>query len=274
MNARAAVISRVAQARQAREQEVDLELRPVSAGGSRRARAGGPARPARRSPASSGRRPTTRLRLPVWKRTSPSPIAVTSTPVRTCAPAATAASRSAAVSAPMPPIGTSQSPVPPPMAWYRKQRFWRRPGSSSGANVPISPSVSTTPRTRSSASAACTVTRQRRLHERLPGRVVADDAPQLRARAQRLEQRREHGARDASRPWRESAATRRTARRRRSPPRTRPASPGRRRPATSSPRAPCARGSGVYEETARRTKRTGSASSSTMRRGSRLTRYA
>ena len=38
----------------------------------------------------------------------------------------------------MPPTGTSQSPVPPPITWYRKQRFWRRLSSSADANVPMS----------------------------------------------------------------------------------------------------------------------------------------
>ena len=49
----------------------------------------------------------------------------------------------------MPPTGTSHLPVPLPITWYRKQRFWRSSGSSAGANVPIVASVSTTPRTRS-----------------------------------------------------------------------------------------------------------------------------
>ena len=42
---------------------------------------------------------------------------VTSAPVRIVAPAETAAAASESVSAPMPPTGTSQSPVPPPMRW-------------------------------------------------------------------------------------------------------------------------------------------------------------
>ena len=41
------------------------------------------------------------------------------------APAADAIPASDSVSAPIPPTGTSQSPVPLPITWYRKQRFWR-----------------------------------------------------------------------------------------------------------------------------------------------------
>jgi hypothetical protein len=84
--------------------------------------------------------------------TSPSgSIAVTSAPVTIRAPAADATRVSSVVSAPIPPTGTSQSPVPLPMTWYRKHLFWRSSGSSVGANVPMSASVATMPRTVSSA---------------------------------------------------------------------------------------------------------------------------
>ncbi len=65
------------------------------------------------------------------------------------APWPAAAAASAPLTAPMPPIGTSQSPVPPPSRWYRKQTFCSSDGSSARANVPISASVAITPRTRS-----------------------------------------------------------------------------------------------------------------------------
>ena len=58
------------------------------------------------------------------------------------------------MTAPIPPIGTSHSPVPPPIRWYRKHTFWASAGSSVRANVPISASVAMTPRTRSSSTAA------------------------------------------------------------------------------------------------------------------------
>ena len=64
-------------------------------------------------------------------------------------PARAATAASASVSAPMPPTGTSHRPVPLPITWYRKQRFWRAARSSAAANVPIGASVSATPRTRS-----------------------------------------------------------------------------------------------------------------------------
>ena len=56
---------------------------------------------------------------PCWRQvTSPSgSTETTSAPVSTVAPAATAARASPSVTAPMPPTGTSQSPVPPPMRW-------------------------------------------------------------------------------------------------------------------------------------------------------------
>ncbi|CAH0326465.1 hypothetical protein SRABI128_05355 [Microbacterium sp. Bi128] len=79
---------------------------------------------------------------------------VTSTPVRMSAPASRAARSSSAVTAPMPPTGTSQCPVSPPMTWYRKQRFCAREASSADANVPMSPSVSATPRAMSLCSDA------------------------------------------------------------------------------------------------------------------------
>jgi hypothetical protein len=47
----------------------------------------------------------------------------------------------------MPPTGTSQSPVPLPITWYSKHRFCRSESSPARANVPISASVRTTPRT-------------------------------------------------------------------------------------------------------------------------------
>ncbi len=87
---------------------------------------------------TSARRPSVSMRVTSW-------------PVRRWAPAAWAASARASVRAPMPPTGTSQSPVPPPMTWYRKQRFWSRVGSWASAKVPMRASVRTTPRTRSSA---------------------------------------------------------------------------------------------------------------------------
>ena len=78
-------------------------------------------------------------------------IEVTSHPSRTSAPAAHATAASSSVNAPIPPTGTSQSPVPLPITWYRKQRFWRSDSSSSPANVPISASVPTIPRSKSSS---------------------------------------------------------------------------------------------------------------------------
>ena len=52
---------------------------------------------------------------------------------------------------PIPPTGTSQWPLPPPITWYRKQRFWRRSRAWARLNVPIRASVSTTPRAVSPA---------------------------------------------------------------------------------------------------------------------------
>ncbi len=48
---------------------------------------------------------------------SPASIATASTPVRSCAPACAAASASASVSAPIPPTGTSHSPLQRPITW-------------------------------------------------------------------------------------------------------------------------------------------------------------
>jgi hypothetical protein len=50
----------------------------------------------------------------------------------------------------MPPTGTRHSPVPLPIRWYRKHRFWIRDSSWRDANVPMTESVATTPRTVSS----------------------------------------------------------------------------------------------------------------------------
>ena len=77
-------------------------------------------------------------------------MAVTSAPQRSSAPAARAAASSSAVTAPMPPMGTSQWPLPLPITWYRKQRFWRRSASCAPAKVPMSASVSAIPRSVSS----------------------------------------------------------------------------------------------------------------------------
>ena len=74
---------------------------------------------------------------------------MTSADVRMVAPASRAARSSSPDTAPIPPTGTSQSPVPPPIRWYRKQMFCCRSSSPARAKVPIRASVSTTPRTRS-----------------------------------------------------------------------------------------------------------------------------
>lgn len=109
--------------------------------------------------------PTAPSRSPSLNRTSARPpgppsgvTPVTSCPVTSSAPARRAEAASASVTAPMPPTGTSQSPVLPPITWYRKQRFCRSDGSCAEAKVPIRPSVSTTPRTRSSANRSSIVT--------------------------------------------------------------------------------------------------------------------
>ena len=92
-----------------------------------------------------GRPPTCSLQV-----TSPSGVTrVTVTSVRIVAPARRAAISSSPETWPMPPTGTSQSPVPPPITWYSRQRFCSRPGSASEAKVPMSASVAITPRTRS-----------------------------------------------------------------------------------------------------------------------------
>ena len=108
----------VAQPRQPRQQHVELELRALRRRlGRRLAQQRGRAPPARRSRARRARaraaaRPSGPRRA---RRRCRSP--VTSTPQRSSAPARAAAPASAAVSAPMPPTGTSQSPVPLPITW-------------------------------------------------------------------------------------------------------------------------------------------------------------
>ncbi len=80
-----------------------------------------PARACGEALTSTSRAARVRVAVPssyVTSATLPSvAMPVTSAPVTISAPAARAASASASVKAPMPPIGTSQSPVPPPITW-------------------------------------------------------------------------------------------------------------------------------------------------------------
>ena len=83
----------------------------VRGGEQRRPAAPAPGRRGRgRGPAAHGRRAARRPRRPRRPRRRPRP-------VTSSAPAPTAAFASASVTAPMPPTGTSQSPVPPPIRW-------------------------------------------------------------------------------------------------------------------------------------------------------------
>ena len=88
---------------------------------------------------------------------------------------------SAPVTAPIPPTGTSQSPVPLPITWYRKQRFWRRSASCAPANVPISASVRHDPALEVVGEVPLQALAQRPLDQRVPGRVVGHPRPQAAA---------------------------------------------------------------------------------------------
>ena len=103
------------------------------------------------------------------------------------APWPVAAAASAPLTAPMPPIGTSQSPVPPPSRWYRKQTFCVSDGSSARANVPINASVAITPRTRSLDTASVIACRDGLVDHEPPRGVVAHMPARLVAGAQRLQ---------------------------------------------------------------------------------------
>ena len=112
----------VAQPRQPGQEHVDLELRALG-------RRLGLDRPGAGAASSwlrtAGARPDStvapaRAAQALGRRHVTSPpgsTETTSAPVSTVAPAATAARASPSVTAPMPPTGTSQSPVPPPMRW-------------------------------------------------------------------------------------------------------------------------------------------------------------
>ena len=113
------------------------------------------------------------------------------------APAARATRASASETTPIPPTGTSQSPVPPPITWYRKQRFWRRSSPWACANVPINASVSTTPATTSSLTRPVDRITDRRFEQRVVRRVVGDQGADLVARSQRFGQRGKQRARHA-----------------------------------------------------------------------------
>ena len=203
--------------------------------------------------------------------TSPSgDIAVTGAAVRICAPAARAARSSSLVTRPIPPTGTSQSPVPPPMTWYRKHRFCRRDGSSAAANVPIRPSVSTMPRAISDVTDArtrppsgCSTSASHRPSsphralisgadgrgEVIDGKVAAAAAPR---RSDRSAKRRASCGSPVTRA-KESAVACASA------------------VSIRTPRSGWS-GSGVYEEYRRRVNRTRSPRSSITWRGRRLTR--
>ena len=114
---------------------------------------------------------------------------------------------------PMPPTGTSQSPVPPPITWYRKQRFWRRLSSSADENVPIRPSVSAMPRAMSVSSDARSIAPERPLDEVVPQRRRrrAARAPR-RGVGERLGHRREERARERTRGDRRTRAKRSASR--------------------------------------------------------------
>ena len=122
---------------------IEPAFRPSAAANSRCSTAGP-------TPLSTSRPAT---RVPSARVTAPSgSTEVTSAPVRNSAPAARAVRSRPPLTWPMPPTGTSQSPVPPPITWYRKQRFCRSDASSADANVPMSPSVRAMPRAMSDSS--------------------------------------------------------------------------------------------------------------------------
>ena len=182
----------------------------------------------------------------------------TSTPVTSSAPRFSAAAASCADTVPMPPTGTSQWPVPPPTTWYRKQRLASR--SWAWVNVPISASVSTMPRTVSSAKCSLDQLADRPLDERPP----------------RRRRRRGGGSRRRCAAARSASGTPARRRRRRrvqlvpaaaSAPRPRVAAGS--AASTRTPPSP----TGVYDETSRRRSVTSRPSSSTICAGSRLTRY-
>ncbi len=188
--------------------------------------------------------------------------------VRSSAPAERAAPVSASTTAPIPPTGTSQSPVPPPITWYRKQRFCASVTSWAPAKVPMSASVRTTPRTRSWATLRSTSSPSgvcRSSHHACPiaalaSAVVGSGSVMLGKSAWASAWVRSPKVCQA--PWSAAAPTAANERRVAS------ASPV----STSSPRAGSP-GTGVYEATRRRRSSRESPSSSRTARGMSETRY-